>query len=79
MPGSSSGCWLNNKFSPNVSLQSLSIHGGSQELSHASVLFIHQLVYVSSPELHLENIHLQDEDDWRLIIDVIAFPEGPSV
>ncbi|KAG0021788.1 hypothetical protein BGZ81_008763 [Podila clonocystis] len=52
-------------------LQSLTIHGGSHELSHAIVLFVHKLVFASPLELHLENVRLQDENDWPLIIDAV--------
>ncbi|KFH66248.1 hypothetical protein MVEG_08348 [Podila verticillata NRRL 6337] len=45
-------------------------------LSHVSVLFIHNLIY-SSPlvDLSLENVHLQDNQDWDLVIDAIDFSE----
>ncbi|KAF8926936.1 hypothetical protein BGZ52_005038, partial [Haplosporangium bisporale] len=62
-------------WSPPVSpqLHSLQVRGTGatqQELSHISVLFIHQLVYASSLlELHLEHIQLQDKSDWALVVD----------
>ncbi|KAG0091539.1 hypothetical protein BGZ93_008798 [Podila epicladia] len=77
--------WMtpNNRISaPDVGsvLQSLTIHGRSMHvLAHATVLFIHQLVFVSPLELHLENIRLQDENDWRLIIDAVNDKRSNSV
>ncbi|KAG0332358.1 hypothetical protein BG000_010084 [Podila horticola] len=69
--------WMtpNNKiFAPDVGsvLQCLTIRGRSaHEFSHAIVLFIHQLVFSSPLELRLENVRLQDQNDWRLIIDAV--------
>lgn len=41
-----------------------------QELSHTSVLFLHQLVYAASLlELHLEHIQLQDKRDWVFVVE----------
>ncbi|KAI9235669.1 MAG: hypothetical protein BYD32DRAFT_438126 [Podila humilis] len=41
-----------------------------QELSHTSVLFLHQLVHVGSlMELHLEHIQLQDKRDWVFAVE----------
>ncbi|KFH74015.1 hypothetical protein MVEG_01228 [Podila verticillata NRRL 6337] len=51
----------------------LDIFGSSsvlQQLSHSSVLVVHQMIYTSSlVELHLGNIHLQNRSDWPLITD----------
>lgn len=56
----------------------LFIHGTSvseQPLSHASALAIHGLVYISPLlELHLENVHFQDERDWHLVIGAVDLP-----
>ncbi|KAG0334033.1 hypothetical protein BG000_008693 [Podila horticola] len=47
----------------------------SQSLSHASALAIHGLVYISPLlELHLENVHFQDERDWHLVIGAVDLP-----
>jgi len=41
-----------------------------QELSHPSVLFIHQLVYLSLlVDMKFENVQLQDKRDWILIAE----------
>ncbi|KAF9310779.1 hypothetical protein BG003_008113, partial [Podila horticola] len=64
----------NEIFAPDVGsvLQCLTIRGRSaHDLSHAIVLFIHQLVFSSPLELRLENVRLQDQNDWRLIIDAV--------
>ncbi|KAF8933126.1 hypothetical protein BGZ52_008542, partial [Haplosporangium bisporale] len=62
-------------FSPR--LLSLQIQGtwpSIQELSHSSVLFIHNLVCSSQlVDFHLRNVKLQDGCDWTLIIDSIDF------
>ncbi|KAG0018326.1 hypothetical protein BGZ82_000464 [Podila clonocystis] len=53
----------------------LEIHGtGStlQELTHSSVLFIHQLAYKSSLEkLEITGVRLQSANDWTLIVDAV--------
>ncbi|KAG0079787.1 hypothetical protein BGZ92_000901 [Podila epicladia] len=56
-------------------LLGLQIHGtGSalQELSHSSVLFIHQIAQ-SSPlgRLEFEGVQMQDKSDWTVIIDSV--------
>ncbi|KAG0340987.1 hypothetical protein BG000_010537 [Podila horticola] len=44
--------------------------GDLQELSHSSILFVHHLVSESPlMELHVENVQLQDKQDWMLIVD----------
>lgn len=58
-------------------LLSLQIRGNwpnVQELSHASVVLLQQLIY-SSPlmELHFRNVQLQDKRDWTLIVDSMDF------
>ncbi|KFH63732.1 hypothetical protein MVEG_10425 [Podila verticillata NRRL 6337] len=62
-------------FSPG--LLSLQIQGtwpSIQELSHSSVLFIHNLVCSSQlADLHFRNVQLQDRRDWTLILDSIDF------
>lgn len=41
-----------------------------QKLSHVSVLWIHQLVYMGTlAELHLGNFQLQNKSDWALIVE----------
>ncbi|KAG0009582.1 hypothetical protein BGZ81_003308, partial [Podila clonocystis] len=56
-------------------LQSLRIHGvGStlQLLSHLSCLFIHELIYSSSPlKIQLENLGAQEQGDWGVLIEAI--------
>lgn len=58
-------------------LLSLDIRGPESaplQLSHASALFIHDLIYASSLiELRLENIQFQSKYDWELIIDTIDY------
>ncbi|KFH63677.1 hypothetical protein MVEG_10370 [Podila verticillata NRRL 6337] len=41
-----------------------------QELTHASVLFVHQITYANpQTELVLQNVQPQDKRDWSLIVD----------
>ncbi|KAG0088501.1 hypothetical protein BGZ93_010375 [Podila epicladia] len=52
-------------------LMHLQIRGAEsteQELSHASTLFIHQMIFANPlMELHLEHIQFDDKRDWDLI------------
>lgn len=43
-----------------------------QELSHSSVLFLHQLI-LTYPlvELHLTNVQLQDDQGWMLLLESV--------
>ncbi|KAF9312921.1 hypothetical protein BG006_004260, partial [Podila minutissima] len=54
-------------------LMRLQIRGAEpteQELSHASALFVHQLVYAHPlMELHLKHIHFEDKHDLDLITE----------
>lgn len=46
----------------------------AQELSHTSVLFLEMVIFASPlVELHLENIDLEDECDWELIVEGVDF------
>ncbi|KAF9377679.1 hypothetical protein CPC16_011729, partial [Podila verticillata] len=76
--------WNTNKLSQTgnnppfgICLQRLEITGtgaAPHQLSHASVLLLHQVIS-SSPkvELHVENVDLQESRDWVLLIDAIDF------
>ncbi|KAI9235570.1 MAG: hypothetical protein BYD32DRAFT_420781 [Podila humilis] len=76
--------WNTSKFSQTgnnppfgICLQRLEITGtgtAPHQLSHASVLLLHQVIS-SSPkvELHVESIDLQESRDWVLLIDAIDF------
>ncbi|KAF9381062.1 hypothetical protein CPB97_007974, partial [Podila verticillata] len=54
-------------------LRNLTLHGKEpalQELSHPSVLFIQQLIFMSQmQELRFRNVQLQDKRDWMLIVE----------
>ncbi|KAG0087100.1 hypothetical protein BGZ92_007597 [Podila epicladia] len=53
-----------------MSLQIRGAESSEQELSHASTLFVHQLVYANPlMELHLEHIQFEDKRDWHLITE----------
>ncbi|KAI9231177.1 MAG: hypothetical protein BYD32DRAFT_467403 [Podila humilis] len=67
---------FNNKVFLSVDLHSLSTRGGPHELLHASALCIHQLLYVGSLESHMENVHWQEEHDWRLITSAVNTSAG---
>ncbi|KAG0339225.1 hypothetical protein BG000_002594 [Podila horticola] len=62
-------------FTTALQLQCLQIRGTSKgfyELSHSSVLFVHQLLSTSPlAELHLVDVQLQDGRDWVLLISSI--------
>ncbi|KFH62892.1 hypothetical protein MVEG_11416 [Podila verticillata NRRL 6337] len=65
------------RLSLGLRLQSLTVRstgGGSEPLSHASVLFIRNLIdYSSLMDLSLENLELQEKQDWHLLVDAIDF------
>lgn len=48
--------------------------GSADPLSHFSVLSLHRIIYISDlAELRLENIQLQDDSDWNIVIGAIDF------
>ncbi|KAF9377382.1 hypothetical protein CPC16_011853, partial [Podila verticillata] len=65
--------WLQHWASPsNARLLSLHVQGTGilQDLSHFSVLFIHQLIFASPlVELHIKNFQLEDKRDWLLLVE----------
>lgn len=65
------------RLSLGLHLRSLTVRStraGSEPLSHASILFINNLIdYSPLVDLSLENLELQDKKDWCLLMDSIDF------